>query len=66
MSFHSGFYTRGNVVGTFGHGNCFGFEDGLLMQMLFLIGVTPVMHNFWDPACYQDDQVPEMINFFKV
>ncbi|CAD7705331.1 unnamed protein product [Ostreobium quekettii] len=36
---------------------------GALMLMVFLIGATPVMHNFWD---VQDStQISEMINFMK-
>jgi len=35
--------------------------------MLFLVGVTPIMHNFWDSKCCSEgDQVPEMVNFLKV
>lgn len=34
--------------------------------MLFLLGVTPIMHNFWQQECYGEEQVSEMINFMKV
>jgi len=41
------------------------FSFGAILLMLFLIGVTPVMHNFWWSACNGGEPVTEMISFMK-
>ena len=35
-------------------------------QVLFMLAVTPVMHNFWDEKAGSNARLNETINFFKV
>lgn len=36
------------------------------LQMAFLAGVTPVMHNFWDLPAGSDEYTQDLIQFMKV
>jgi len=42
----------------------FGSSTGASMLMLFLLGVTPVMHDFWNSSSPDEMQL-QQINFFK-
>lgn len=38
----------------------------LTFQMAFLVGVTPVMHNFWDHPADSAEYNQDLIQFMKV
>lgn len=41
-------------------------KEVLLLQLLFLVSVTPIMHAFWDLPADSPEQMADLINFFKV
>mmetsp|Transcript_14394 Transcript_14394/g.40635 ORF Transcript_14394/g.40635 Transcript_14394/m.40635 type:complete len:147 (-) Transcript_14394:386-826(-) len=43
----------------------FGSRLGSILLAMFLLAVTPLMHNFWDPALDEATKTAQMIHFFK-